>query len=134
MRTTSDLDSLLTLRLRSLRCEQRALLERVATHDRLLYQIILPAMTHPGPPPSSASQPPPSPTTGTPSSTPSSDLLKRAKDLGGLVVRAIRLANLIKNVWGFWTLVAPVLLLAAGTVWKLAAPWLQWVWRLAAGW
>ena len=136
MSTTPPPDCQITSQLRSLRSELRFEQIKIAMDvgmvagelrslRDLVHQYLL---THPGPPSSSG------PTPGAPPSPPSSDLMKRVRDLGGLVARGIRLANLMRNVWGFWTLVAPMILLAAGTVWKLAAPWLQWAWRLAAGW
>ena len=116
-------DSLLMLRLRSTHSALQVLSAQVASHDRLLYQIILPAMTRPGPP--SSPQPDPSATPGKPWFNPSSGLMKRAKALGEWVGRAARIMGLIKGIWVLVGIVTPWLLMAATAVWKLLAPYLS---------
>ena len=125
MPAISDLDSLLTSRMHTLRCELKALRAQAAVHDRLLYQVILPAMTRHGPP--SSSDPSPYPTPGTPSSAPSSSRIARTvKGLGEWVRPLSAIAGALKAI----SLITPWLILAATAAWKWALPYLS---RLVPG-
>ncbi len=146
MPATSNLDSLLMLRLRTLHsslCEQSAKVSTIssvqATHDRLIHLVILPALIRPGPlsslPPDPAATrgPTPPPTPGIPWFARKRALMRQARGLGESAARLFKIIGLIKGAWGFWTIVAPTLLWAATAAWKGISPWLRWLWQLAAG-
>jgi hypothetical protein len=128
MSETSDHNFLLTLRLRSMRSDLRALSDQIATHDRLLYHVILPALIRPGPQPSPAQSP--SPTTGTPWFTTRDGLMQRVKALGEWARLASMMVGLVKGAIWLLGIIIPSLLLAAAAVWKLLVPHLS---RLVLG-
>jgi hypothetical protein len=127
MSETSHPNYLLSSQLRSLRSEQITHAHQIGMvvgelrSLRELVHHLLQRLTHPGPPPSSAS-PPPSPTPGTPASSPKADLGKLAKDLGERVHLASQIFGLIKGliIIGPWVVAA----------WKWVLPYL---WRLVPG-
>lgn len=95
---------------------------QIASHDKLLHQVILPAMLQRGAPSSPEPNPThaPSPTPGTPSSILSPVLMKRARDLGAWVGLAVKVYGLIK-----WLgVILPSAWLAAVAVWKWVLPYL----------
>lgn len=109
-----------TSRLRWMHSSLVALTAQVASHDKLLHQVILPAMIQRGAPSSSGPNPPSHPTPGTPSSILSPALMKRARDLGAWVALAVKVAGLIK-----WLgVILPSVWLAAVAVWKWVLPYL----------